>query len=380
MESNKEESVRCLKLAEDYWRRGDREKAERLAQKANRLYPSNEAKELLSTILESRKDENDSQNSRVPNGSTSKSKESEPSRRKDDVGEADGAAEYTPEQAEAVKRIRKCHDYYEILGVSKDAGDTELKKAYRKMALQFHPDKNKAPGAAEAFKAIGNAFAVLSDADKRKQYDLYGPEQVSSSSGPSRNRHGFYEFDPSHGFEADMTPEEIFNMFFGGAFPSQSVYTRQRGGATRTHYQRHYYQHQTTEQQRAASNYAALIQLAPIILIIFLSFFSSLLVSDPIYSLQATTKYHVKRTTSNMKVPYFVKDTFNTDFTGQLRRLESTIEEDYLNSLRQACFREKSYKENLLWQARYSGNSQLLNRAHNYATPSCDQLEKVYSY
>ena len=57
-------------------------------------------------------------------------------------------------------RIRKCHDYYEILGLSKDAGETELKKAYRKMALQFHPDKNKAPGAAEAFKAIGNAFAV----------------------------------------------------------------------------------------------------------------------------------------------------------------------------------------------------------------------------
>ena len=63
-----------------------------------------------------------------------------------------------------------------------------------------------------------------------------------------------------------------------------------------------------------------------------------------------------------------------------LLRLEATIEEDYLNNLRQGCFREKSYKENLLWQARYSGNNNLLNRAHNYATPSCDQLEKLYSY
>ena len=67
-------------------------------------------------------------------------------------------------------------------------------------------------------------------------------------------------------------------------------------------------------------------------------------------------------------------------FQGSLRRLEATIEEDYLNQLRQACFREKSYKENLLWQARYSGNSNLLNRAHNYETPSCDSLEKLYSY
>ena len=57
-------------------------------------------------------------------------------------------------------RVRKSKDYYEILGVSKDASDSDLKKSYRKMALQFHPDKNKAPGAGEAFKSIGNAYAV----------------------------------------------------------------------------------------------------------------------------------------------------------------------------------------------------------------------------
>ena len=68
--------------------------------------------------------------------------------------------EYTSDQVEAVKRVRKCQDYYEILGVSKEASEADLKKSYRKLALQFHPDKNHAPGAGEAFKAIGNAFAV----------------------------------------------------------------------------------------------------------------------------------------------------------------------------------------------------------------------------
>lgn len=51
-------------------------------------------------------------------------------------------------------RILRCKDYYEILGVSKEATDSDLKKAYRKLALQFHPDKNKAPGAGEAFKGM----------------------------------------------------------------------------------------------------------------------------------------------------------------------------------------------------------------------------------
>ena len=99
------------------------------------------------------------------------------------------------------------------------------------------------------------------------------------------------------------------------------------------------------------------------------------------YSLQATTKYHIRYTTKNLNVPYFVKDTFNiNDFSLEFRRqLESNIEEEYLNLLMDACFSEKSYKEYLLWQARSSGNSNLLKRGHKYATPSCDQLEKIHT-
>lgn len=133
-------------------------------------------------------------------------------------------------------RVKQCKDFYEILGVQTDASEDELKRSYRKLALKFHPDKNHAPGATEAFKgevrkgtiklkvcistgtskcfplptAIGNAYAVLSNASKRRQYDQCGDERTN----PSRQ-------GPGNGnFEADISPEDLFNMFFGGGYPS----------------------------------------------------------------------------------------------------------------------------------------------------------------
>ncbi len=71
-------------------------------------------------------------------------------------------------------------DYYEILGVSRDATKDEIKKAYRKLALKYHPDRNKSPEAEEKFKEISEAYAVLSDDEKRRLYDMYGHEGIDS--------------------------------------------------------------------------------------------------------------------------------------------------------------------------------------------------------
>ena len=65
-------------------------------------------------------------------------------------------------------------DYYEVLGVPKDASKDDIKKAYRKLAMEFHPDRNKAPEAEEKFKELSEAYAILSDDEKRSQYDQYG--------------------------------------------------------------------------------------------------------------------------------------------------------------------------------------------------------------
>lgn len=150
-------------------------------------------------------------------------------RRRHNSGTRNVEPDYTSEQIEAVRKVKKCKDYYEILGVTKTATDSEIKKAYKKLALQLHPDKNRAPGAAEAFKAVGNAAGVLTDAEKRKQYDLYGLNEHHNHGGNANStRSGYYtsDFGYTRGFQADVSAEELFNMFFGGGFPQQNIYMR----------------------------------------------------------------------------------------------------------------------------------------------------------
>ncbi|XP_059178732.1 dnaJ homolog subfamily B member 9-like [Physella acuta] len=74
-------------------------------------------------------------------------------------------------------------DYYKILGVRKSASDKEIKKAFRKLALKYHPDKNKEKGAEEKFLKIGKAYEILSDPEKRKQYDMNGDDSFNANSG-----------------------------------------------------------------------------------------------------------------------------------------------------------------------------------------------------
>ena len=106
-------------------------------------------------------------------------------------------------------------DYYEVLGVQRGASKQEVKDAYRKLALQFHPDRNKSSEAEARFKEVSEAYAVLSDDEKRRQYDAYGREGVYQRYSREDIFRGadFGEFFRGSGFGGF---EDIFSQFFGG--------------------------------------------------------------------------------------------------------------------------------------------------------------------
>lgn len=105
-------------------------------------------------------------------------------------------------------------DYYEILGVSKDASSAEIKSAFRKLAKKYHPDVSKEPNAAEKFKEAQEAYEVLSDENKRKQYDQFG-HAAFSQNGASSGGYGFSGFD-----FGDINLDDIISNMFGGGFSS----------------------------------------------------------------------------------------------------------------------------------------------------------------
>lgn len=398
-DANKAEAQVCMDRARDAIRAGDTEKAVRMLNKAKKLNPVQDINYLLKkartmgtqresssqdspdrsyahddhyeeTELRSRKPRRSSPKAHVQsspnlqaqaNGSTQRNKSR--SRSAPRLG-----VDYTEKQAKLVERIRHSKDYYDILQVPKDAHDDLIKKEYRKLALQLHPDKCRAPHATEAFKALGNAYAVLSNKDKRQQYDTYG-----NDSPQTQRRGDYFEYDYGRGFESDFTPEEIFNMFFGNGFPSESVNRR------RAHFH-HQQQHHAQQNARDESPYTPLLQLFPLIAMLVLGLLAQFMVSDPPFSLQMSNKYPVRRETTELKVPYFVKHDFLQQYKGRVKQVENQVEDDYIQQLRMQCYKETNQKETMIYRARLYNDLDLLRRSEKMQMPACDKLRVIYGH
>jgi len=131
-------------------------------------------------------------------------------------------------------------DYYRILGVARGASEDEIKKAYRKLALKYHPDKNQTTGAEEKFKEIGEAYDVLSDKKKKEVYDQYGEEGLKGGLGGSGGGGGGgmpnFDFSQSgqgqgYNYSYHGDPRATFSQFFGGSNPFASFFSASPGGS-----------------------------------------------------------------------------------------------------------------------------------------------------
>lgn len=345
MESNKEEALRCIGIAKEAIASHNKERALKFIRIACRLNNTLAVDDLLAAC----------ENINSSDQGTSK--------RERDVGDAgysrdkaklneesNGSMNYTEENVQLIRKIKSERDYYAILGVEKSCSVDEIRKAYRKLSLKVHPDKNKAPGAEEAFKTVSKAFKCLSDDELRKQYDLTGfvdqfeHHEQYNNVRQRRRRTGNDLFDDN------FDPDEIFRAFFGHSdlFRTAHAYrTRAPGGAQRE------------ESGGSGPKFLLLLQLLPLLLIILLAYIPF---SEPEYSLQKGYSYQFRKTTEKHGVEYFVKSTdFDKDYppgSTVRNKMEDRVLRDYKNVIGRYCHIELQRRQ---W-----------NR--NYPTPHCDRL------
>ncbi|KAL5975810.1 hypothetical protein ACLOJK_020138 [Asimina triloba] len=355
MDGNKDDALKCFKIGKEALESGDRARALRFLSKARRLDPALPLDDLISSIDPDSPAEPPPQadsaaeapgTNKPPGNSSSSSVRLRVSAN----GPASSSASYTEEQIEIVRQVKKQKDYYEILGVDKGCSVEDVRKAYRKLSLKVHPDKNKAPGAEEAFKAVSKAFQCLSDEESRKRYDLVGSEEEIVRQPRRGTHHGF------NGFYDEVDAEEIFrNFFFGGGMPpaTASFGTFRFGGGMGPSPGRN-----GMANGSGNANLRALLQILPVILLLLLNFLPS---TEPIYSLSRNHPYQYQFVTEK-EVPYYVRTSkFDEEYpphSSERMAVEERVERDYYSYLAQNCRVELQRRQ---WGLQYK-------------TPYCDML------
>jgi len=262
-------------------------------------------------------------------------------------------------------------DFYAVLGVSRDASDADIKKAYRKEALKWHPDKNpdNKEAAEKKFKEVSNAFKTLSDPNERAHYDRYG-EQRQEGQRPRGGGGGGGHGGGQPMYADELSPEDIFNMFFG--IPPG-------GGRARAQQQQY---HRPNGEGGGAVN-VNLIQLLPLLMLMLFSLLSSVSLGDEKpFALKRSEGYVVERRTELSGVQYWVADSFELlhQDAASLRKVEDRIENDNLQSMRRRCNAERTQKQKMTEAANhYNGadKARMLESADSFHMRFCDEKDRL---
>jgi DnaJ homolog subfamily B member 12 len=326
---------------------------------------------------------------------------------------------FTVEQKAAVIRVKKCKatDFYDILGLEEvrtTCSDGEIKKAYRKLSLLTHPDKNGYPGADEAFKMVSRAFQILSDSDKKSKYDKFGGDPDNRFSSASAGASPFSGFASQRGagragpmFEEEISPEELFRQFFGGGMGGGAfggpfggmgggfggpgfVFNMGGGPGIRIHQfggdrpRRRPHNHQNAE---PTGPFETLRNLLPLILLfvvpLLTSFFSgSGTPKGPQIRMDPNPKapYTLPHTSSQLSVPYWVNPVDVAEFTAKhWKELDKRAEGIYVGQLSHNCEIEHSRQNRMAQDAQgfFFTDMAMMDRARNMPMPNCDKLRSL---
>ncbi|KAG1467171.1 hypothetical protein G6F56_004563 [Rhizopus delemar] len=380
MEINKEEAIRCLNIAKNQYGTKNYEAALRLTRKSLKLYPTDEASQFLTKAEKA-----------AALAEPNETKQEEEKEKEKPVRSSSKPT--SSAQSQDVREILSCGtDYYKVLKLDKKCTEVEIKKAYRKLALKFHPDKNKTAGADEAFKLISKAFTILSDPQKRAVHDAGGgdPEQRGNGGGFSNFRTQNFGASP---FGEEVSPEELFNMFFGGGMgrgasfnfggppgfssatfvgPGFRARTFNTAGGPRQ-----------TQQQR--TGWSILLQVLPLLLLFGYTILSGLFADDtPSFAFQSNSVYSHPRMTSYHQVRYYVNPTAFRPYQenrNSLAKFEYQVEKDWVQTLQQKCYTERKQRQMLLDKSRgtfgfLNRNEKLYQDALNMELKSCKEIKR----
>jgi len=297
------------------------------------------------------------------------------------------------------------------------------------MALKFHPDKNRAPGADDAFKTVSRAFTVLSDVDKRAAYDRFGVGAIDRNSGSTGGGFAGHHFGgmnfhrpfaSSAAFGEDLSPEDIFNLFFQSAFSGNHHFQTgnpfvfqsfgQSGFFGGEGYHRGHRPRRPAPQQRPSTAtsraeqerqefIARIVQFLPLIILFVVSIFSSWLFPsgsdastttlqtfrdiDHLVSLDAQPSFPFSRFTHPNSFPYYASKAYNTHFAStskklseELYRYEAVIEKAVIKRLQDQCKQAQRDHQQAIRRAKDDPAEQERLRL-NKESPPCAKLRSI---
>ena len=384
MEANREQAERALEMGQQYLRAGNPIKALRLFTKSKDMCSLSGintwlAKAAAAVKKQQKAQSSSSSSSSRPSGPgtsrqsassarTNASSSGSPRMRRAASAPTTSSANARPTDPIVIEILgKRTGHYYNILGVNNTASESVIKKAYRKLALKLHPDRNQTPGAADAFKRISEAYSVLEDKEKKKEFDRWGPpEEENQADGQQQQTRGnpFRRGGRRQYYENEIDPNDIFNAFFGGGFPRGHVNPHTGGGQ------------QGNQQPEPIQQ---IMRLLPLLLLFLFTFLQLPSTQQKTYSLDQTTKFYKPLFTKNEHIVPKIKYYVTRDFKPQdnsMHDVEFKVESTYLDRLGTYCRQERQQQRYDLYQAQLGRDRKAQVAAQRRKMRKCDDYQK----